>query len=183
MDEPDDIETEDAGPSGLKVKCIITGKSGYLSSAILQEKLKEFGSPDEIAKHYICRGAGKYLRQGLTQEETRAELGLPIDGFKPVDDAIIEKALGGTKRKRKSGEVNPNDPDANGIYWWQKEDFKVRSDWNRTPINVAESTRDACLRPDIYLDDVCESCPYFAECTLKTKKIKGKVPKIEKNEV
>jgi hypothetical protein len=183
MDDVDEIDLDKAGPSGLKVKCIITGKPGYLSSAILQEKLKEFGSPEEVAKHYICRGAGKYLRQGLSQQETRVELGLSIDGFIPVDDLVIERALGETKRRRKSGEVNPNDPDANGVYWWQKEDFKVRSDWNRTPINVAESTRDACLRPDIYLDDVCENCPYFSECTLKTKKIKGKVPKIEKIEV
>ncbi len=182
--EDNDIDIEeveqDSGPSGLKVRCIVTGKPGYLGSAILTEKIKEFGTAAEVAKHYICRGAGKYLRQGLSQDETRAELGISNDGFKPVEDSIIEKALGSVRRKRE-GTINPNVPDVNGLYWWQKESARVSTDWNRTPLNIEEATRDSCLRPDIYLDDVCEQCPYFTRCTLKTKKINGKVPKIEKN--
>lgn len=178
-----DIEDEeDNSPSGLRVKCLITGKMGYLGAALLKDKVEEFGSLEEVGKHYICRAAGKFLRQGLSQEDTRINLGLSNDGYVPVSEILIENSLGTTRKKKRNGtsETNPNEPDKDGVYWWQRSDFAIKADWNRTPMNIEEATKDACLRPDIYLDDLCESCSYFPRCTLPIKKIKGKIPKIEK---
>lgn len=172
---------ESNSTSGLKVKCIITGKAGYLGSALLVDKVDEFGSLDEVAKHYICRAAGKLLRQGMSQEETRKNLGLDNTGFIPIDEAIIEKVLD-TKRK-KGGSPDINQMDSNGQYWWQKEEFKVKPGWNtKGGFNVEEATKDSCLRPDIYLDAMCEDCNYFTRCQLPIRRINGKVPKIEKVE-
>lgn len=176
----EEIEDEVNSPAGLKVKCLITGKPGYLGSLILPERIKEYGTLSEVAKYYICRGAGKLLRQGLTQLETRTSLGLTNEGYVPVDDFTIEKALGMVRKKKAMGEANPNTPDANGVYWWQRDDFKVKTDWARQPINVEETTKDTCLRPDIYLCDKCEPCPYFLRCVLPIKRINGKIPKSEK---
>lgn len=49
-----------------------------------------------------------------------------------------------------------------------------------TPINVEQTTKDTCLRPDIILYGPCEPCNYFERCQLPGKKINGKAPKIEK---
>lgn len=160
--------------SGLKVHCIVTGKQGYLGADFLKKKIDTFGSPEEVAKHYICRQAATLLRDGKSQEDIRTELGISNEGFVPVSEEIIETALG--ERRKKNNDINA--PDANGEYWWQKGDFKVSRGWDQKPIDVELTTKDACLRPDIYLDERCEPCPYFSRCKLPTRLINGKVPKI-----
>ena len=85
------METNEEKQSGLRVKCLITGKPGYFSATLLQEKLKSYNTLEEVGKHYICRDAGKLLRDGKSQTETRIALGLPIDGYVEVDQHIIEK--------------------------------------------------------------------------------------------
>lgn len=160
--------------SGLKVFCLITSKQGYLGADLLKKRLEEFGSVEEVAAHYICRDAATLLRQGKSQEEVRQELGY-TDAFVPVSEEIIEAALG---ERRKNSSANA--PDANGKYWWQSDDFKVKPGWNQQPFDVEGSTSDTCLRPDLYLDGRCEPCPYFARCKFDRRMINGKIPKGEK---
>ena len=54
------METNEEKQSGLRVKCLITGKPGYFSATLLQEKLKSYNTLEEVGKDF-----------GVTRERVR----------------------------------------------------------------------------------------------------------------
>lgn len=167
---------QDTKQTGLRVYCIVTGRPGYYNAITLAERLKQYETIDNVKKHYICREALTLLKEGATIQDIRKTI--PCNEhvvLVDIDETVIDNIL---ERKRKSSSAAKiNAPDENGSYWWQKDENKVKTDWKGVPVVIEEVTKDACLRPDVYLDEICERCPFFDRCKLPIRRIKGKVPR------
>lgn len=151
--------------SGIRVQCLITGRYSYFSKDVLERKIKQFGSYERAINSYICRDASNLLKEGKSQEAVRTELGLDNTEYVRSDDDFIDEILS-IKRSR----ATSNEPRIT-------YDFKVEPGWDRKPIDISEVTKETCLLPNIYLDDCCENCRYFNQCTLPSKKIRKKIQK------
>lgn len=52
----------------------------------------------------------------------------------------------------------------------------IRTNLLSNPEGISLVTENACIRPDIYLDNGrdCEGCPYINDCSCRLKKVKKK---------
>ena len=124
---------------GSKIPCTVTGKLTTCVGPWMVKKIKEFGGAENLLRKYVCRGALKAERQSL----------------KPGSKARKQ-------RKEKLNSIKTED----------KKDWnipKMGTDGPK-PIShkeVADVTKDTCLRPDVFLDNdrYCDGCQYFEWCT------------------
>lgn len=138
------------------------------------------GSQEKFVKEYITRETRKYLAEGWTPQEIK-ELAatcknkkLPKINPKPKKDPNAPKK---PRKKRLSAHVESTQTITNSdgtqevvkTYAWSIDPTNYfKSD--PVPLNIGETTRETCLRPDIYLNEgSCQDCPYTAECQCELK--------------
>jgi hypothetical protein len=162
----------------------VTGAKTFAPIDYFNKRLeKDFGgSIERFVKEYTSRETKKYLKEGWSVEGLReivAKNGkLPKLDRKPKKDPNAPKKV---RRKRLAAHAETSTVVTNED--GTKEVIRVYP-WSQDPTNffraapVLESvevlTKNACLRPDIYLDDECYGCNYYKECTcdLKNHKLK-----------
>lgn len=132
------------------------------------------GSLQRFVKEYVTRETKKYLSSGYTAEQVK-EIASKCKNFKlpkiakPQKDERIPKKV----RKQKLAGVKETTINEAGqeetkkIFPWTNNPDYFREE--AVPINIAETTKDACLRPDIYLDDECYGCAYHQVCQCELK--------------
>ena len=128
------------------------------------------GSIERFIKEYVTRETKKYLASGYTPEQVK-EIASKNKNFKlpkiakPKKDARVPKKERKAKVKSVSSEVVTNSygqQETITIYPWSGNPDYFRS--APKPVNMAEATKTACWRPDIYLDDDCYGCPHYEVC-------------------
>lgn len=157
----------------------ITGSITFAPISYFKKNVEKnySGSVTRFVKEYVTRATKKYLKEGWTTEQLREivkEKGkLPKLDRKPKKDPNAPKKV---RRKRLTAHAETSQTIVNldgtteviRTYPWSIDPVN----YFRTPVapfNVAEVTKDTCLRPDIYLEDECFGCNYYEQCTLETK--------------
>ena len=69
--------------------CVVTGEEKYLPPSLAKNKIKKFGSEDELRAHFVSPAAAKLLRQGQTVDEIRESLN--IKGLPKVKPIILTR--------------------------------------------------------------------------------------------
>ena len=72
-----------------RYKCIVSGEEKYIAPTIAQKKICKFGDEDEFRKHYVAPSAAKLLRQGLSVDEIRQQLG--VTGLPAINPHVLTK--------------------------------------------------------------------------------------------
>jgi hypothetical protein len=137
------------------------------------------GSIERYVKEFTTRETKKYLKEGWTPEQIKEQAvnskngKLPKLNRKPKKDPNAPKK---ERRRRLSSHVNSTQIITNEDGSQEKV---VTYPWSVDPtgyfksqpkaVIVSEVTKEACLRPDIYLDDECYGCPFYDECNCKAK--------------
>jgi len=137
------------------------------------------GSIERYVKEFTTRETKKYLKEGWTPEQIKERAvnskngKLPKLNRKPKKDPNAPKK---ERRRRLSAHVNSTQIITNEDGSQEKV---VTYPWSVDPtgyfksqpkaVIVSEVTKEACLRPDIYLDDECYGCPFYDECNCKAK--------------
>jgi hypothetical protein len=137
------------------------------------------GSIERYVKEFTTRETKKYLKEGWTPEQIKEQAvnskngKLPKLNRKPKKDPNAPKK---ERRRRLSAHVNSTQIITNEDGSQEKV---VTYPWSVDPtgyfksqpkaVIVSEVTKEACLRPDIYLDDECYGCPFYDECNCKAK--------------
>ncbi|NDB83776.1 MAG: hypothetical protein EB127_13775 [Alphaproteobacteria bacterium] len=127
------------------------------------------GSVEKFVKEYVTRETKKYLASGYTKEQVR-DIASKCKNFKLPKIAKPKKDPRVPKKERKkrieatSETVTNNYGEQEVIktYPWSNNPDYFRSP--HTPMDMAAATKDACWRPDVYLDDDCFGCPYYEIC-------------------
>ena len=162
----------------------ITGAKTFAPIEYFKKKVQDKfgGNVERFVKEYVSRETNRYLKEGWTTEQLREIVKtngkLPKLNKKPKKDPNAPKKQ---RRKRLTAHVESTKIVTNAegkqetvkIYPWSNDPltfFKSPS----SPVNIAEWTKDACLRPDILLDEECYGCKYYEECTCKLKNLKLK---------
>lgn len=130
---------------GSKIPCSISGKLTTCVGPWMKKKITEYGGVEQLLRNYKCRG--------VTKKQT----------VKPISPrAAKRKKFKDLKLKDENKE-------------W---DIPV-IDLNAAPrplsqTDLAETTKDTCLRPDLYLnnDRACDGCEFFEVCTNSLKCLK-----------
>jgi hypothetical protein len=160
---------------GVKIACIITGKTTYFAEMFLEKKRAKYGSVDEFAKWFVCNEAKRMLRKGMTVDEIRAEL--KCDPNLPkVDIEILyrKKLLKKKKDRGGSGKIfseeekqKLTEEQAKKILDYQSDvkAYGAQGAWIREHTYTSNGI-GVCLRPDIYLnnDETCGLCEYYEFC-------------------
>lgn len=132
------------------------------------------GSVERFIKEYTTRETKKYLKEGWTVEQikelaSKAKNGkLPKLDRKPKKDPNAPKKV---RKKRVSAHAESTQTVTNldgtqeviRVYPWSNDPTTYFRE-PPVPLNISEVTKDACLRPDIYLEDECYGCSYYTEC-------------------
>jgi hypothetical protein len=133
---------------GFKIPCSKTGKLSTCVGPWKDKKIAEFGSAENLLRNYVSRSANKTLKTAVIR-------------------SIGTNGRVGRKKKEKTVE--------------QLREEKIRKsipqlkETVRGPLSgpeLIESTRSACQRPDIFLDNGrnCNGCEFYGICenSLKT---------------
>lgn len=163
----------------------VTGAKTFAPIEYFKAKVqtKYGGDIKKFLKEYITRETKKYLKEGWTPDQLREivkEKGkLPKLDKKPKKDPNAPKKI---RRKRLTAHVESSstvvNPDGTTevvrVFPWSHDPVNY---FKSTPknVSVAELTKDACLRPDIYLDENCYGCNYYKECACTLKNLKLKI--------
>ena len=121
---------------GSKIPCNMTGKLTTCVGPWMVKKIKEFGGAESLLRKYKCRGALKAKRQAL----------------KPAPK----------NKKRRQVLKELKDENKN----WDLPKMNFLPPQPLTSPEITETTRTACLRPDIFLnnDRHCNGCEFFDVC-------------------
>ena len=87
----------------LRLTCMITGTTRNTNAAYLEKKADMVGSAEKYTSNYISRTAARMLRQGLTVEQIRQELG--VTSNRDVTDEQARTALEFNGRRIRKKEV------------------------------------------------------------------------------
>ena len=125
------------------------------------------GSIERFIKEYVTRETKKYLASGYTKEQVKEiaskhkNFKLPKIG-KPKKDPRVPKKERKTKLTSTSESVTQETGEVVKFYPWSGNPDYFRS--APTPMDMAEATKTACWRPDVFLDEECYGCPYYDIC-------------------
>ncbi len=163
----------------------ITGAKTFAPIEYFKNKVQtKFGGDlKRFVAEYVTRDTKKYLKEGWTPEQLREIV--KTKGKLPKLDKKPKKDPNAPKKKRKSrlskhvesSETIINSDGTKEVvrkYPWSEDPvnyFKSK----HIPLDIAEATKESCLRPDIYLDDHCYGCNFYEKCTCKLKNLKLKV--------
>lgn len=131
------------------------------------------GSVERFVKEYVTRDTKKYLASGYTKEQVK-EIAEKSNGKLPKI-AKPQKNEKAPKRRRKTKLSGTTETITNSsgevetikIYPWSNNPDYFRS--TPSPLDIPSVTKNACLRPDVYLDDECFGCPFYDLCTNEMK--------------
>ena len=137
------------------------------------------GSVERFVKEYVTRETKKYLEAGYTKEQVK-ETASKCKNFKLPKIAKSKKDPRVPKKERKqriksTTETVTNDlgvQETVKVYPWTNNPDYFRSE--HTALDIAVASKDACFRPEIYLDDDCHGCPYYNICQCELKIVKKK---------
>ena len=128
------------------------------------------GSVERFIKEYVTRETKKYLAAGYTKEQIKEiaaknkNLKLPkIAKTNKKDERVPKRSK--KVRLASSSETVTNaagEQETVKIYPWTNNPDYFRS--AHRPMDIAETSKHACIRPDIYLDNECYGCPYYDIC-------------------
>jgi hypothetical protein len=163
-------------------RCVVSGISTFANGPRFKKVVEQFGSEENLFKTFVSRPAKKYLEAGWTPQDIEAladknkgklpPLGAQ-DGKVDVSDVVGEHKAPKAKKVKtnKVGETKPEvKVEEKPVYAWQKEaNFFGEGKITPIPVDVAEVTKESCIRPDVYLDSICEGCPHYVQCVLPTK--------------
>ena len=131
------------------------------------------GSVEKFVKEYVTRETKKYLAAGYTPEQIK-DLASKCKGNKlPKINVKLKKHPNMPKKVRKKRLASHAETSTVVINEEGKEERVRTYPWTNKPdyfradpaiTNIAETTKEACLQPGIYLDHDCEGCKYYAEC-------------------
>ncbi len=150
-------------PKSTILSCIISGIEKRISKSAIIKGINKYGSLDEFKRHYIDRAAKKLLKQRLQPGDVQKQL-LPKNKqpFK-IDQTVLAKLK--LLKKPKTAKYDYKD-----LTFTPKPPVQ----WASFQAYVECMTENACLRPDIFLDNgrCCTGCPYVEFCICKAKKLK-----------
>jgi hypothetical protein len=157
----------------------ITGSKTFAPIDYFQKmvKSKYGGSVERFVKEYITRETKKYLDSGYTPEQVKEIASKHKDNKLPKIAAKVKKDPRVPKKERKTKQATTAKTTvtlADGtqavvkVYPWSGDPTNFFKS-EHVPIIISEVTKDACLRPDIYLDDECYGCPFYDECNCQAK--------------
>ncbi len=143
---------ENSSFPGSKIPCNMTGKLTTCVGPWLVKKIKEYGSAENLLRKYKCRGAMKRQRDALK----------PVKTKKPRNK----------KRQEIINSMKTTDSSEQKV--WDLPKIAFCGPQPMTEAELAETTKGACLRPDIYLDNDghCAGCKYVDLCQNRLKNIK-----------
>jgi hypothetical protein len=165
----------------------ITGAKTFAPIAYFEANVnkKYGGSVARFVKEYITRDTKKYLAAGYTPEQVKEIASktknhkLPKISTKPTKDPRAPKKERKKKLSTKVGEDktvvnNDGSTEVIRVYPWSANPTTYFCEGEPTPLNIAETTKIACLRPDVYLDSDCYGCPHYSVCQCELKIIPKK---------
>jgi len=136
------------------------------------------GSQERFVKEYITRETKKYLAAGYTAEQIRDMASKCKNNKLPKINVKLKPHPNAPKKERRKrlashAESTTTTINSDGeiekvrVYPWTGKPDYFRSDPAVT--DLAETTKEACLCPNIYLDDECHGCKYYdiCQCSLK----------------
>lgn len=163
--------------------CSISGVKTFANSERFKTVLANYGNDEvRMIKEFVCRPAKKYLDAGYKPEDIRKIADenkgkLANIDAKPKKPAILRRprkksikafAIGTVKVKEMtpSGSVEVVEKK---VYPWQGNPDYFTGHEPPTPISVEDVTKDTCMYPARYLDDMCRECPVYDRCTFPEK--------------
>jgi hypothetical protein len=136
------------------------------------------GSVEKFVKEYVTRETKKYLAAGYTPEQIKDMASKCKNNKLPKINVKLKKHPDMPKKERRKrltshAESTTTTINSHGevekvrIYPWTNKPDYFRSDPAIT--DLAATTREVCLMPNIYLDDDCKGCKYYeiCQCPLK----------------
>jgi len=174
---------------GFHISCIITGEEQYLNKNTLENKLKKFGTTDNLQKFFVSRPAAKLLKSGLSVQQVREKLKSTLSN--QVDMEVLYKLKLikiGKKRKKTLSPQEQQQQDEQSRenerkYYEHREKMstclKTWVEWSTGGPNKCQVPHGGtCIRPDIYYDNEgnrqgrCRPCPYHEHCLCTNKELK-----------
>jgi hypothetical protein len=127
---------------GFKIPCSVTGKLTTCVGPWKDKKIAEFGGPENLLRNYVSRSANKKLK---------------VHKITPIG-ATKKKS---SKKKEKTDEQIREEKVRKSI-----PQFKETVRGPLSGKDLIESTRNACQRPDIFLDNGrnCNGCDFYEIC-------------------
>jgi len=139
---------------------------------------KYSGNIEKFVKEYITRETKKYLAAGYTPEQIKDLASKCKNNKLPKINVKLKKHPNMPKKERRKrltahAESTTTVINEAGVeekvrtYPWTGNPDYFRSEKVHT--DLAEVSKEACLRPNIYLDDDCNGCPHYeiCQCPLK----------------
>jgi hypothetical protein len=167
----------------LVVVCILSGKESEVKQSLLTKqaiKLK-FDTLDSYVKFYICKECILSLREGFTEKAIREEhactnkMQIPFNVLRLYVKKFKNRAKIEKLEKRK--EMQEYLEQKGGSYIVKPRERQYID--MKSPGQVAELTKGACLRPDIYLNNgkACNGCHIYELCKCNARKWNDKLDK------
>jgi hypothetical protein len=131
------------------------------------------GSLERFVKEYVTRETKKYLAAGYTAEQIRDMASKCKNNKLPKINVKLKPHPNAPKkirRKRLASHAESTTTTINSdgeiekvrVYPWTGKPDYFRSEPAVT--DLAATTAEACLMPQIYLDENCDGCKYYSIC-------------------
>jgi len=79
--------------SKTSIKCVVTGKTKAVRPDVYEQRVKKYGSEDDMLQNYISRDAKRLLRDGKSVDDIRKELGVDATAAGLPDATSIADAV------------------------------------------------------------------------------------------
>lgn len=166
-----------------RYKCIVSGEEKYIAPVIAQKKIAKFGDEDEFRKHYVAPPAAKLLRQGLSVDEIRQQLG--VTGLPAITPHVLTKQK--LLRKKRGARVKETEEKVKREKYLSSKEFKDKmlaiqkrrdnmtfQEWVERYTSPGRERGGTCQRPDIFLthnNKACDGCSYYEYCMCYGKRL------------
>jgi hypothetical protein len=159
---------------------VVTGSKTFALIPYFERMLGEKygGDLKKFVNTYMTRETKKYLADGWSIEDIKAQAAAHKGKLPKLHPKIAKHPDMPKKERRKRlashAEETIKVVKADGTeevvrkYPWSSDPEYFKST-GPTAINMSEATKDACFRPDIYLNEQCHGCQYYDVCQLSLK--------------
>jgi len=137
----------------------------------VQEKYN--GSIERFVKEYVTRETKKYLAAGYTPEQIKDMASKCKNNKLPKINVKLKPHPNAPKKVRKKRLASHAETSTVVINEEGKEERIRTYPWTNKPdyfrsdpaiTDLAATTKEACLMPQIYLDNDCDGCKYYSIC-------------------
>jgi len=131
------------------------------------------GSVERFVKEYVTRETKKYLAAGYTPEQIKDMASKCKNNKLPKINVKLKPHPNAPKKVRKKRLASHAETSTLVINEEGKEERVRTYPWTNKPdyfrsepaiTDLATTTREACLMPQIYLDNDCDGCKYYSIC-------------------